>query len=100
VASLIPRSIRVPAIVGLRRWWWRSIHRHGSCAAGHHGQIAAGLLEHSELRVLGHDLHHALFFFFFLLTLFGLKPLTAFALALLDLLDFASGRGVLVPCLS
>jgi hypothetical protein len=31
-------------------------------------------------------------FVFFLLTLLGLHPLTAFALALLDLLDFASGR--------
>jgi hypothetical protein len=91
MASLIPRSIRVPAIVCLgRRRWRRRVHGHSSRAAGHHGQRAAGLLQHGELRVLGHDLHHAFFFVCFLLTLLGLHPLTAFALALLDLLDFAS----------
>jgi hypothetical protein len=91
VASLIPRSIRVATIV-CRRRRRRRVHGHCSRAAGHHGQRAAGLLQHGELRVLGHDLHHALFLFFCLLTLLGLHPLTAFALALLDLLDFASGR--------
>jgi hypothetical protein len=91
MASLIPWSIRVPTIVRRRRRRWRRrVHGHSSRAARHHGQRAAGLLQHGELRVLGHDLHHALFLVFFLLTLLGLHPLTAFALALLDLLDFAS----------
>jgi len=90
VASLIPRGVGVAAVVCRRRRWRRRVHGHGACSAGHHGQRAAAVLQHCELRILGHDLHHALFALCFLLALSCLHTLAAFALALLDLLDFTS----------
>lgn len=89
-ASLIPRGIGIAAVVRRRRRW-RSVHRHGSRSARHHGQrTTTALLHHRHLRVLRHDLQHALVAFLFLFALPCLNPLTTFTLALLDLLDLTS----------
>ena len=86
-ASLIPRGVGIATVVC--RWRRRrTVHRHASSSTRHHGHRAAAVLQHCHLRVCRHDLHHALFAFLLLLALSCLHTLAAFALALLDLLDF------------
>jgi len=88
-ASLIPRGVGIATVVC--RWRRRrTVHGHASSSTRHHGHRAAAVLQHCHLRVCRHDLHHALFAFLLLLALSCLHTLAAFALALLDLLDFTS----------
>jgi len=84
-------SIRIAAVVGRRRWRW-NVLGHGTGTTRHHGEITPTLLQHRHLRVLSHDLQKTFLALFFLLTLSGFQSLATLALALLNLLDLASGK--------
>lgn len=83
------RRIRIPALIRLGRR--RLLHQHRRHRHLHttHAAVLHTISHHG---VLAPHLDHTLLLLLFLLLLLPLALLPAFALALLDLVDFASGR--------